>query len=109
MESRRVFWDRGDNTRLAGKQQFHNRLAFDRDGRPRLYIFRTCPHFIRTVPSLVYSSVNVEDVDTSGEDHIYDASRYVLMSHPLPSSSSLAPGESTLGEDTLGESTLGAS
>ena len=107
MESRRVFWDRGDNTRLAGKQQFHTRLAFDRDGRPRLYIFRTCPHFIRTVPSLVYSSVNVEDVDTSGEDHIYDASRYVLMSHPLPSSSSLAPGEDTLGEDTLGEDTLG--
>ena len=84
-------------------------FACDRDGRPRLYIFRTCPHFIRTVPSLVYSSVNVEDVDTSGEDHIYDASRYVLMSHPLPSSSSLALGEDTLGEDTLEEDTLGAS
>lgn len=82
MEARGVFWDRGDNTRLAGKQQLHNRLSFDADGRPMLYVFSTCRHFIRTVPALIYSSVNVEDVDTSGEDHIYDAARYVLMSAP---------------------------
>lgn len=82
MESGRVYWDKGDNTRLAGKQQFHNRLAFGDDGRPMLYVFSTCRHFIRTIPALVYSTVNVEDVDTAGEDHIYDAARYVLMEVP---------------------------
>lgn len=82
MEGRQVYWDKGDNTRLAGKQQFHNRLAFGEDGRPMLYVFSTCRHFIRTVPSLIYSTVNVEDVDTAGEDHIYDAARYVMMEVP---------------------------
>ena len=82
MERHRVYWDRGDNTRLAGKQQLHNRLAMGEDGRPMLYVFSTCRHFIRTVPALVYAQVDVEDVDTAGEDHIYDACRYVLMAHP---------------------------
>ncbi len=82
MEKNGVYWDRGDNTRLAGKQQYHNRLAMGTDGRPMLYVFSTCRHFIRTVPALVYSQVNVEDVDTAGEDHIYDACRYVLMANP---------------------------
>ena len=47
-----------------------------------LYVFSTCRHFIRTIPSLVYSQVDVEDVDTDGEDHIYDECRYVCMEAP---------------------------
>ena len=47
-----------------------------------LYVFSTCKHFIRTLPSLVYSQVDVEDVDTDGEDHIYDECRYVCMENP---------------------------
>lgn len=76
-----VYFSRGDNTRLAGKMQLHNRLAFDEDGRARFYVFNTCRNFIRTLPSLVYSSTNVEDVDTTQEDHAYDECRYVLMAH----------------------------
>lgn len=74
-----VFFDYGDNERLAGKMQFHYRLSFDLDGYPMMYVFETCVNFIRTIPSLVYDSVNVEDIDSSGEDHIYDCVRYVLM------------------------------
>ncbi len=85
MESRGVYWDKGDNTRVAGKAQFHNRLAFDENGYPMLQVFRTCKHFIRTIPSLVYDEVDVEDVNTDGEDHIYDACRYVLMANPCKS------------------------
>ena len=48
-----------------------------------LYVFSTCRHFIRTVPNLVYSSADVEDVDTTGEDHIYDELRYVCMAYPI--------------------------
>ncbi len=82
MEREGVYWDRADNTRMAGKQQLHNRLAFDSQGIPMLYVFSTCRHFIRTVPALVYSQVDVEDVDTDGEDHIYDECRYVCMENP---------------------------
>ena len=82
MEREGVFWDKADNTRLAGKAQLHNRLAFDAQGIPMFYVFSTCKHFIRTVPSLVYSQVDVEDVDTEGEDHIYDECRYVCMENP---------------------------
>lgn len=85
MESKGVYWDKGDNTRIAGKAQWHNRLAFDDYGKPGLQIFSTCTNIIRTIPSLVYDTVNVEDVDSDGEDHIYDAMRYVLMDNPCKS------------------------
>lgn len=78
-----VYWDRGDHKRLPGKMQLHQRLAFDSRGVPMLYVFHTCRHFIRTLPALVYSSVDVEDVDTAGEDHIYDELRYVCMANPV--------------------------
>ena len=78
-----LHWVPGDHTRLAGKMQFHYRLAFQADGRPMLQVFNTCKHFIRTIPNLVYSESNVEDIDTDQEDHIYDECRYVLMENPL--------------------------
>lgn len=83
MERERVYFDRGSNSRMDGKMQLHHRLAFGDDGRPMLQVFDTCRHFIRTVPALVYDSVNVEDVDTAGEDHIYDECRYVCMANPI--------------------------
>ena len=52
-----------------------------------LYIFDTCKNFIRTIPALVYDDVNTEDIDTDGEDHIYDETRYFLMANPTKSES----------------------
>ncbi len=63
--------------------QVHHRLAFDEAGVPMLYVFETCRHFIRTVPALVYDETDVEDVDTDGEDHVYDELRYVCMENPI--------------------------
>jgi hypothetical protein len=83
MESVGVYWSGGDNTRLPGKMQYHYRFAFDEDGRPMLYVFNTCKHFIRTIPTLVYDDRHVEDVDTTQEEHIYDECRYVLMENPI--------------------------
>lgn len=79
MQKYGVYFSRGDNARLAGKMQYHYRLAFDEDGIPMFYVFQSCKNFIRTVPNLVYSERNVEDIDTDGEDHIYDESRYAIM------------------------------
>lgn len=78
-----VYFDKADNTRIAGKMQIHHRLAFDEIGIPMLYVFDTCKHFIRTIPALVYDETDVEDVNTKGEDHIYDELRYVCMENPI--------------------------
>lgn len=78
-----VSFRQGDNTRLPGKMQMHERLKFDEDGKPMMYVFNTCSDFIRTIPSLVYDSHKPEDINTEGEDHIYDETRYFLMSRPI--------------------------
>lgn len=83
MERERVYFQKGDHARIDGKMQVHHRLAFDDAGIPMLYVFSTCKHFIRTVPSLVYDESDVEDIDTDGEDHIYDELRYVCMENPI--------------------------
>ncbi len=79
MQKYGVYFQKADNSRLAGKMQYHHRLAFDKNGIAMLYVFNTCKDFIRTIPNLVYSEKNVEDIDTDGEDHIYDESRYAIM------------------------------
>ena len=83
MEKHGIYFDKADNARLAGKMQLHYRLAFDSDGYPMLYVFDTCKDFIRTIPALVYDDTKVEDVDTKGEDHIYDETKYFLMTNPI--------------------------
>lgn len=78
-----VYFEKGEHARIDGKMQIHHRLAFDEYGRPMLYVFNTCRHFIRTVPNLVYDDKNVEDINTDGEDHIYDELRYVCMNYVI--------------------------
>lgn len=83
MEENLVYFDKGDHQRIPGKMQCHYRLAMDENGIPMFYVFNTCKHFIRTIPALIYSETQVEDVDTKMEDHIYDAWRYVCMARPI--------------------------
>ena len=78
-----VYFERGDNERLAGIAQIHERLKWREDGRPRMYVFNTCRDFIRTLPALVYDERKVEDVNTDGEDHIFDECKYFCMSMPI--------------------------
>jgi hypothetical protein len=44
-----------------------------------MYIFRTCRNFIRTITTLMYDEHRAEDLDTSGEDHAADETRYFCM------------------------------
>lgn len=78
-----VYFSAANNDRIPGKMQFHYRLAFNAEGRPMMQVFSTCRHFIEQIPSLVYSEIDVEDVDTHQEDHIYDESRYALCTHMI--------------------------
>jgi hypothetical protein len=70
--------EKGPGSRLQGLSQIHNRLALKQDGLPGLIIFKTCRELIRTLPTLVYDPRHKEDVDTTGEDHLYDCLRYGL-------------------------------
>lgn len=78
-----VYFSKGDHERLAGWMQMHYRLAFDDNGYPMMYVFKNCRGFIRTIPQLMYDEHKVEDIDTDGEDHIADETRYVCMSRPI--------------------------
>ena len=91
MEQEHVYFTKGDHARLAGKMQFHYRLAFDTMGIPMFYCFKSCKHFIRTIPILIYDEKKAEDIDTTLEDHIYDEARYLFMEHPLNPKHEAAP------------------
>lgn len=79
----RVSFSPGDNKRIPGWMQCHYRLAFDENGYAMMYVFDTCRAFIRTIPTLMYSQTNPEDLDTTQEDHVADEWRYFCMSRPI--------------------------
>lgn len=78
-----VFFAKGDNKRIAGWMQMHYRMSFDENGYPMLYVFDNCRAFIRTIPLLQFDEHKVEDLDTDGEDHVADESRYFLQTRPI--------------------------
>ena len=82
-ERQGVVFEPGDNHRLPGWMQMHYRLQFDERGVPMMYVFRTCRHFIRTLPLMLYDDVHPEDLDTDLEDHAMDMARYVCMARPI--------------------------
>ena len=63
--------------------QCHYRLQFDEEGWSRMYVFNNCKAFIRTIPLLMFSKTNPEDLDTSAEDHVADEWRYFCMERPI--------------------------
>jgi PBSX family phage terminase large subunit len=78
-----VYFRPGDNQRIPGWMQIHYRMAFDENGYPMMYVFNNCKGFIRTIPTLLYDEHKVEDLDTEGEDHVADETRYFCMSRPI--------------------------
>lgn len=70
----------GHNGAMGGWDQLRERLKGEE--RPMIYFFSTCVHTIRTLPALQHDSSRAEDVDTDGEDHAADETRYACMSRP---------------------------
>jgi hypothetical protein len=79
----------GDPNRRLKYRQMHEHLRVPRDeneqvrGTPMMRIYENCHHFIRTVPSLTVDRNNIEDVDTSLEDHCYDETCLLVMLRPI--------------------------
>ena len=75
--------DRSRGSRIAGKNELHRRLQVDEfTEEPRLVFFNTCTNIISQLPALPIDKRNPEDIDTTSEDHLYDALRYGIMSRP---------------------------
>lgn len=85
--------DRSPGSRIARKLVLHNYLAtrdtIDSNGnivkKPRIFIFSTCNQIIKELSSIILDKNNMEDVDTTQEEHAYDALTYGLASLPNPS------------------------
>ena len=78
-----IYFSPGDNKRVAGWMEVRNRLAFDANKKPSMYFFENCKAAIRTLPLMMFSKTDPEDLDTSLEDHVCDEIRYFCMSRPL--------------------------
>ena len=82
---------RVSNDRTNGWQRVHEALApcahTDHPPRPWLTIHPRCRYLIRTLPLMVQSTNDTEDLDSDSDDHACDALRYLLMGGLRPSSS----------------------
>ncbi|MDE2100358.1 MAG: terminase [Patescibacteria group bacterium] len=87
MAARGVYFRAADNTRvpklgaMGGWDQLRSRLKGDGE-RPAIYFFSTCRDTIRTLPALQHDPGRIEDVDSDGEDHAGDETRYACLSRP---------------------------
>lgn len=78
---------KGTGSRAARKQLLHELLAWTPDadgnptleGRPALTVHPDCTALVRTLPALPSDPKDPEDVDTTSEDHAYDALTYALI------------------------------
>ena len=80
MLSQGCHWARADNKRIPGWEQMHVRFQAD---PPMLYFTERCEHTIRCISSVQHAENKPEDLDTDGEDHAVDETRYACMSRPI--------------------------
>lgn len=66
------------NDRIGGWVTMHNWLSIAPDNLPYWQITENCTNLIRTIPQMIYDENNVEDLDTTLEDHAIDATRYCM-------------------------------
>ena len=74
--------NKAPGSRVQGVQLLRGRLeaATQRPmEKPGYFVFNTCYHTIRTLPNLENDEKNREDIDSSGEDHLYDVIRYRIL------------------------------
>lgn len=67
--------------RITRKAIMHQYLSIAPDGRPYVQFDESCSNAIETLPSLIIDESNPEDIDTTGDDHAYDAISTGLMTY----------------------------
>lgn len=79
----------GDPSHKAKIRQFRERLRFEIDESgnpttaPMLLVYNTCKQFIRTIPNLVMDKLDIEYIDSKGEDHVFDSTCFLVMARPI--------------------------
>lgn len=95
-----VSWRRGDNRRKPGweilRQRLQGNMVRNSSGEyvqvPMLYFLECCDDTLRTLPVLQHDEGDPEDLDTDGEDHAADETRYGVASRPwVNKKTALAP------------------
>lgn len=74
---------KADNSRITGWGRMRIMLTPDEKENVQLTFSSRCKNAIRTIPTLIHDELDVEDLDSSGEDHAADSCRYGVMSRPL--------------------------
>lgn len=83
-----LFFSPADNSRvgraghMGGWDLVRERLEGEGPDRPMISFYNTCADTIRTIPLLQHDRYRAEDVDTDGEDHAGDETRYACASRP---------------------------
>ena len=83
--------DRGQGSRVAGKNRLHELLKVHEDAlgnkRAGIVFFENCRQIISDLPAIPTDPDGTEDIDSRyPHDHSYDALRYGIMSRPRASS-----------------------
>jgi hypothetical protein len=93
-----LYLNPGDADRKLKIRQFRARLRIFKDPvtgqeiqdihapnykRPMLVVYKGCTDFIRTIPLIPVSKHNVEDIDTTSEDHPFDEACHICMARPM--------------------------
>lgn len=77
------FWEESDKSagsRINGVQLMRDRLESSvKCEGPGFYVMRNCQAAIDTIPFLPPDEDNPDDVDTTAEDHVWDATRYRIL------------------------------
>lgn len=83
MEEEGISWERSDKSagsRKNGLQLLRDRLEAVKTGEgPAIYFMEHCKAAIKTLPSLPRDEDDMDDVDTTAEDHPYDGVRYRVL------------------------------
>lgn len=75
--------DRSAGSRKAAVMKMHQLLKKDEvTGKPKIHIFSNCKELIKCLSSLPVDETDPEDVDTTADDHAWDALMYAIMSRP---------------------------
>jgi len=86
-ERSRIKMMKADNNRIPGWARWKDLMAIDPKtqtlenplGHPHWRCTADCRNLIRTIPQQVYDEDKQDDLDTDGEDHACDGTRYGLM------------------------------
>ncbi len=73
-----------DNDRFNGWARCHQILRDDAQGQPWLTVSPDCRYLVRSIPAAKSDKHDLDDVDTTMDDHALDAWRYGAMSRPAP-------------------------